>query len=232
MSSSAATGASVASVGGPSPASGPWTTDLLGPLLWIDLETTGLDPETNAIAEVAMAMTTWEYTHRADLINRVVKLTTADTAKACDFVQKMHARNGLFKECLESKSAVSLSDLDTEICDTLDTSHPELCKVALGSGQTLRKWHPAGNSVHFDVSFIRKWLPKTYTRLDHRHLDVSSFGLKGKLWRTKHCPVQPSHGNHRAMTDVYNSIELMKWYEQTILRGPTVAVSAFASGLQ
>jgi oligoribonuclease (3'-5' exoribonuclease) len=138
------------------------------PLVWFDLETTGLDYDKCLIAEIAVAIGTFPVALKnppKPVFHGVLKLTKQEIKETSNpFCDVQHQQNGLYPECLAS----------TLDCETADL---QLCKMIDQTVGTATRLHPAGNSIHFDVTFVRKFLPRFYARLDHRHLDVSSFNL-------------------------------------------------------
>jgi len=170
-------------------------------ILWIDLETTGLDPERCSIIEVAAVMTTADLLP-VGIVEEVVcdKPTAALWAEMNDWCRTTHGESGLWDEVKET--TVTLDDAECMIVALIDRWLPEGKKPLLG-----------GQSVHFDRGFIRKHMPTLDGRLSHRHLDVSSFMEAGKRWgfQDSHLSRSDEPGAaHRALDDILWSIVRMQ----------------------
>ena len=155
-------------------------------LLWLDLETSGLDPTRHDILEIAFKM------EGIAQFERVVHVTDFDEM---DFeAAKMHKGTGLLSDCLMSKHSID----DVRIA--VDTA------VRRCPDHTI---HLAGNSVHFDRDFIRVNFKTLHARLHYRHLDVSVFQLRDIAKGVE--PFNPPKV-HRAMPDVERSIAIWEHY--------------------
>lgn len=177
-------------------------------LLWLDLETTGLDPHTEEILEIAaveadlLSPFEWKPLYHAVLgIQRPVQ-------DLSPFILDMHSKNGLLKECLESTQW--LGDADTELAKLVPFVEDKEERTVL-----------AGSSIHFDMSFLRIHMPKLAGNLSHRLYDISAMKLAarslGRPW------VKPVPA-HRAMDDVLASIadtqSLFQWLKTECGRNP------------
>ncbi len=132
-------------------------------LLWLDLETTGLDPAKDSILECAATLVPFNDPFSpswcADSWVRMV-LRHRDWSGASDAAVAMHAGNGLMAEC--ALSSHTLSDLDLRLHNLIHSGRPPGLIVL------------AGSSVHFDKGFLRQHLPAVEALLHHRTYDVSS----------------------------------------------------------
>jgi oligoribonuclease len=162
-------------------------------MIWIDLETTGLDPERDRILEVAVILTTLDRPFEIDhTYSPIVRLSQFfDTAALHPVVQHMHTANKLFKECTLSPTAKDLERIELELLDIIPP---------IGKYEELPVL--AGSTVHFDHAFNRRWMPRVNERLSHRHYDVSAIKL---FCRSLGMPKLPKSETHRAYADIVES---------------------------
>lgn len=144
-------------------------------LIWIDIETSGLDPNKDTILEVAVMVS--DFSNPFDihpLYHAVLNFNVTPPEpigyrdgrpyKMDGTVWEMHTKNGLFSECSNSK--LRIEDAEKVLLDLI----PE---------EQDRKERPilAGSTVHFDRSFLKVHMPTLEQRFIHRHFDVSSIKL-------------------------------------------------------
>ena len=167
--------------------------------LWIDLETTGLDPDNDRIIEVGWMLT--EHHHVIEPAQSV--LITPDKIawelmQQDLFVQTMHTENDLLKD-MESFGTILAEDAEDQILELLDKH--DLGKPIL-----------AGSSVHFDRGFIRNWMLRLDRRLSHRHMDTSTLRMffDSQGFHSYGEKTRPTV--HRALEDVEDSFNLFCRY--------------------
>lgn len=171
-------------------------------LLWLDLETTGLDPYRETILEVAAFTASLDKPFDlAPLYEAVIHCDPVVKAGVDPVVRGMHTENGLWVEC--EKSTVTLNQADFTLSRRLlGLSFADNEKAVL-----------AGSSIHFDHSFIRKHMPFTAAHLSHRHYDVSAVKLFAQSLGMEKLPKGEAH---RAAADVMESVaharEVARWF--------------------
>lgn len=150
-------------------------------ILWIDIETTGLNPIKDSLLEIAVV----ETTVKGDIKNKyqsAIRFTT-ENAEIDDYVMNMHTVNNLFEDC-RSARIYSMHQLDVHLCGLFNA----------------KQYTIAGNSVHFDRSFLKEKTPLFEDKFHHRHLDISSVSIF-----LEHCGIvipKTSSSRHRAMDDI------------------------------
>jgi oligoribonuclease len=168
--------------------------------LWLDLETTGLDPNRCQIIEVAATLVDDGpegdmSPHGVPVIGVVKQSDSAWIDEMDPFVRDMHTRNGLIEEC-QSERAVTLGLLEQH-----------LISLAMPLCTGPRSVVLAGSTVHFDQSFIRVHMPRLAERLSHRCFDVSTLKMADRAWADQ--PFKKAEA-HRALPDVLESLEHAK----------------------
>jgi len=163
-------------------------------ILWVDLEMTGLNPATDRILEVAAIITDWDF-EVIDTFEVIIKQSPEVLAQMPPEVEKMHKKSGL-----TDKIAGGLSEkvAEKELLKFIDKHFTDSTQVLL-----------AGNSIHQDRRFIRKYWPSVDSRLHYRMLDVSAwkvvFANKFKIKSSK-------KSSHRAIDDITESINELQTY--------------------
>lgn len=168
---------------------GVYTMTMQPKYLWIDLETTGLDPLRDVILECAAVITGPDL----EPIERLHAVLHVASPQMSDFVREMHTKNGL----LDEVRAARLNVLDLDEC---------LIGIIDGYGWADGKPIIAGSTISFDRSFLRPHCPDTHILLHYRQLDVSSCMMLCNDLGAKF----PKAEAHRAMPDILESIENAK----------------------
>lgn len=170
--------------------------------LWLDLETTGLDPEKNVILEVAV-LATDEHLHQVSAAcSWVVWFGQTGVLDMDDFVREMHTKNGLLAEL--PKAMLQLPAIESCLMAFVREVFGESREDQVAPGVPLAsKPILAGSSIHFDRSFIKKHMPHFDGMLHYRHFDVSTLKMAAK---TLYGLTTPKAEAHRALADVQESL--------------------------
>ena len=182
-------------------------------LVWIDLEMTGLDTANHTIVEIAVLMTNSNLEVIDDGIDLVIHANPDELAKMDDFVRTMHTKSGLLPQI--ENSTLSLADAGAQVLEYLRARVTE------------RSAPLCGNSIGVDRRFLDRYLPEVDQYLHYRSVDVSSFKEVCRRWNpsvSKGAPAKKS--THRALDDIRESIEEMRYYRDSFLRLPEPTVPA------
>lgn len=187
-------------------------------LVWIDLETTGLDASKERILEVACIITD-------DALNEVARFErVTDEAQRTDFskvnsyVIEMHFTNGLWRESLLAKKSENKLDMVDRALASFIWEHGCIKKLnANGEVDLVSVVNPqlAGSTISFDRAFLAKHLHRSHDVLHYRNVDVSSFNEVAKrVWPAVYegRPRDSAGATHRAMSDINDSLRVMRYY--------------------
>ncbi len=176
------------------------------PLVWVDLEMTGLDPERDVIVELAAIVTDGDLRVIEEGPALVVSAPPAVLDGMDPYVRDMHTRSGLLDEIRASQ--LSLEDAERELLAFVQRHIPEPRTAPL-----------AGNSVHADRLFMRRYLRRLDAHLHYRIVDVSTVKELARRWYPHVFSGAPTKAEaHRALADIRESIAELTWYRQQLFR--------------
>lgn len=172
-------------------------------IVWMDMEMTGLNPETERILEVAVLVTDGELNVIAEGPNLVLRQPEEVLSAMDEWNTTHHGKSGLLKRVRES---------------TLDEAQVSTALLGfLGEHTTKKKAPLAGNSIHQDRRFVALYLPEVEDWLHYRNIDVSTIKELASRWYPKQYGGRPTKkGSHRAMDDLLESIDELKYYRKTV----------------
>lgn len=188
-------------------------------IIWVDCEMTGLDKQRDALVEIAVLVTDADLNILGDGVDVVIK-PPAEALKGMDpFVVNMHTVSGLLEEL---DDGMSLEEAQAQCLEYVKRYCPEPGKAPL-----------AGNSVGTDRVFLDRDVPEFASWLSYRTIDVSSLKELAKRWFPRvYYNIPAKHGGHRALADIRESIQELKYYREVLLvdePGPTTAQAQEAS---
>jgi oligoribonuclease len=176
------------------------------PLVWIDLEMTGLDPATDTIVEIAVIVSDGQLERVEEGPDIVIHVPDDVLDGMEDVVVAMHADSGL-TDAIRA-SGVSLDEAERAALDFIKRFVPEPRSAPL-----------AGNSVHADRAFLRRHMPALEAHLHYRNVDVSTLKELVRRWYPAVFDAAPAKaGNHRALGDIRESIDELRWYRAAAFR--------------
>lgn len=182
-----------------------------GPLVFVDLEMTGLEFKRDVILEVAIIITNGDLERVDQPFSYVIRTEKKRLDEMDEWCTKTHGESGLTKACIESPY-----------------SHEWVEAKAL---EYIKKWVPekwtgvlAGSSVHADRAFLVEHMPSITEWLHYRIVDVSTVKELNKRWYphiSRKPEDYPSNGvQHRALDDIQASIRELQWYRENIFIQP------------
>lgn len=173
------------------------------PMVWIDCEMTGLDPEVDELVEVAVIVTDSTLHPLGPGIDVLIKPSETALEQMSDFVRQMHQSSGLLDEL---QTAGTLEDAQEQVLDYIKSmvDQPGIAPLA-------------GNSVGQDQRFLRAYMPQVSDYLHYRVIDVSTIKELAKRWYPRVYVCAPAkNGGHRALADIRDSITELEYYRRAL----------------
>jgi oligoribonuclease len=169
-------------------------------LIWIDMEMTGLNPDTDRIIEVATIITDSALNVVAEGPVLVVHQSDAVLAAMDDWNQRTHAGTGLIERV--KQSTYSEADVEGMTLEFLQKYVPK------------NKSPMCGNSICQDRRFLARTMPQLEAWFHYRNLDVSSIKELVKRWKPSLCSGVVKKNTHKALDDIRESIEELRYYRE------------------
>jgi oligoribonuclease len=176
-------------------------------LVWIDCEMTGLDLLNDALIEVAALVTDFDLNVLGDGIDIVVKPPPEALDQMIPYVRSMHESSGLLAEL---EHGVTVQEAEQQVLTYIREHCPADSRPPL-----------AGNTVSTDRAFIARDMPMLDALMHYRIVDVSSIKELSRRWYPKAYFGAPAkRGNHRALADIQESIEELRYYREAVFVPP------------
>jgi oligoribonuclease len=173
-------------------------------LVWLDMEMTGLEPDKERIIEMATILTDGNLVEIAVGPDLVIHQSDELLAAMDDWNTKHHGGSGLVERVKAS---------------TVTEAEAEEQTIAFINAHVPAKERPvlAGNSIHQDRRFVRRYMPLLEKRLHYRMVDVSSIKEVARRWFPTITSKQPQKKEtHRALDDIRESINELRFYRQHV----------------
>ncbi|SEO58538.1 oligoribonuclease [Duganella sp. CF517] len=173
-------------------------------LVWVDMEMTGLEPDTDRIIEVAVVVTDMHLNVLAEGPVMVVHQSDAVLDGMDAWNKGTHGRSGL----IDKVKASTVTEAQAE---------EELIKF-------MKQWVPkgkapmCGNTIGQDRRFMVRYMPKLEAYFHYRNIDVSTLKELGKRWKPEMVAGFKKHQMHTAMADIIESIEELKYYREHFIK--------------
>ncbi|SDH39821.1 oligoribonuclease [Sinosporangium album] len=172
-------------------------------LVWIDCEMTGLDLGRDALIEVACVVTDGELNQLDEGVDVVIKPPSEALDQMSEIVREMHTASGLLDAL---SGGVTLAEAESVVMDYIRGHIPEPKKAPL-----------CGNSIATDRSFIARDMTTVDAYLHYRMIDVSSIKELVRRWYPRVYFASPGkQGGHRALADITESIQELRYYRATV----------------
>ncbi len=179
---------------------------------------TGLDLEKDALIEVAALVTDFELNVLGEGVDLVIKPPAEALEQMDPFVRDMHTASGLL---VELDNGIALEEAEQRVLDHIK----EHCED--GTRPPL-----AGNTIGTDRMFLARDMKQLESFLHYRVVDVSSIKELARRWYPRaYFNAPPKRGNHRALADIQESIEELRYYRAAVFVPPPGPASADAKEL-
>ena len=173
-------------------------------LIWIDMEMTGLQPDSDRIMEIALLVTDSQLNVLAEGPLIVVHQSDAALEAMDSWNKSTHGKSGL----IDRVRASALTEAQAERV-ALDF----LAAYAPASGSPM-----CGNSVCQDRRFLARWMPRLEGYFHYRNLDVSTLKELVRRWKPEVMRGFAKEGKHQALADIRESIEELRYWRSTVFK--------------
>jgi oligoribonuclease len=173
-------------------------------LVWVDMEMTGLDPDTDRIIEVAVVVTDSELNVLAEGPVFAIHQSDEVLDKMDAWNKGTHGRSGLIDRV--KASTITEAEAETALIDFL--------KHFVPAGKSPM----CGNSICQDRRFMVRGMPKLEAFFHYRNLDVSTLKELCKRWKPAIATGFKKHQKHTALADITESIEELRYYREHFIQ--------------
>jgi len=169
-------------------------------LIWIDLEMTGLDPDTDSILEIATLVTDSDLNIVAEGPEFAIAHSLSRLEAMDEWNRNTHAKTGLWQRVLDSR--VGLAEAEAETIRFLEAWVPK------------GKSPICGNSICQDRRFLVRRMPALEDHFHYRNLDVSTLKELVRRWNPALLDGFKKEGTHTALSDIRESVAELRYYRQ------------------
>ena len=172
-------------------------------LIWVDMEMTGLNPDTDVVIEIASIVTTKDLEVLAEGPVIAIHQSDATLAKMDEWNTRTHGESGLVDR-------VRASSVD-------EAAATELTLAFFNEWVQPNTSPMCGNSIGQDRRFMARHMPELEAFFHYRNLDVTTLKLLAGYWRAD-LPAHPKQNAHEALADIRESIEELRYYREHLIR--------------
>jgi oligoribonuclease len=173
-------------------------------LVWVDMEMTGLEPDTDRIIEVAVVVTDMHLNLLAEGPVFAIHQSDETLDKMDAWNKGTHGRSGLIERV--KASTVTEADAEAALITFLKNFVPA------------GKSPMCGNTICQDRRFMARGMPKLEAFFHYRNLDVSTLKELCKRWRPELVGGFKKHQKHTALADIIESVEELKYYREHFIK--------------
>jgi len=173
-------------------------------LIWIDMEMSGLNSDSDHILEVAIVITDSQLNVVAEAPVLVVSQLDSVLENMDKWNKSTHTKSGLIDKVKASKQAES--EVEANMLTFLQKHVPPKISPM------------CGNSICQDRRFLARSMPQLESYFHYRNLDVSTLKELVKRWKPDIIPGLTKQGKHEALADIYDSIAEMKYYREHFIK--------------
>jgi oligoribonuclease len=172
-------------------------------LVWIDMEMTGLQPDSDRIIEIALLVTDPQLVLLAEGPVLVVHQPDSVLEAMDSWNKSVHKKSGLIDRVRASGMAEAQAESEAIafLAQHVPAASSPMC----------------GNSICQDRRFLARWMPKLETFFHYRNLDVSTLKELVRRWKPEAVKGFAKEGKHEALADILESIEELKYYRKTVM---------------
>ncbi|HEX6529517.1 MAG TPA: oligoribonuclease [Burkholderiales bacterium] len=171
-------------------------------LIWVDMEMTGLQPDSDRVIEIAMLVTDPQLNVLATGPVLVLHQPNEVLDAMDSWNKSTHAKSGLIEKVRASR--LSEAEAERQALEFLAAHVPAntspLC----------------GNSICQDRRFLARWMPRLEAHFHYRNLDVSTLKELVRRWKPE-LKSFSKEGKHEALADILESIEELKFYRKNVM---------------
>lgn len=172
-------------------------------LVWVDLETTGLDPDEDDIFEIGVIVTTPNL-EIVDKFAQVIHQPIVSFDKMNEWVQSQHQKSLLLEDVKVSQ--ITIKDAEQSALRFVQGYAP------------FKEAPMCGSTISFDRSFLRVHMPELENYFHYRNIDVSTVKELARLWYPDF-PLLAKREAHRTIEDLNESIANLKYYRENLFNG-------------
>ena len=184
-------------------------------LVWVDMEMSGLLPETDRILEIAMIVTDGDLNIVAEGPVLVVHQEDAVLDRMDAWNKGTHSKSGL----IDKVKASTLTEAEVEAeCLAFLKQHVKSSISPM-----------CGNTIHQDRRFMNRYMPKLEAYFHYRNIDVSTIKELCKRWQPEIAKGFSKQQAHTALADIIESVEELRYYREKLFI-PTVGDEPIVEG--